>query len=145
MRFSSRLIHWRDAQTASSSMAHASKAKIDQGSTAPKANGASNSTTQEEASSAVLVSLSGEPFATGAGSGWVAKTELTGCPWSHWNCPILRGDFREQVREQVRNRRAKACRELGIQPGSARSPAEAGWWSPGWSLWSGLPSRSRHP
>src|SRR6266566_2831390 len=108
---SSRLIHWRDAQAANSSMVEASKAKMDQGSTAPKASGPSNRMAPAPASRALLVSRGCEPLATGAGSGCVARAELTGCPW------IVLRNYRENrrgnSREKVRNRRAKACRELG--------------------------------
>src|ERR1700682_2115957 len=78
---SSRLIHWRDAQTANSSMAEASKAKMDQGSTAPKASGPSNRMAPAPDSRALLVSRGCELLATGADSGCVARAELTRGPW----------------------------------------------------------------
>src|SRR5580704_3503017 len=109
-------VHWRNAQTANSSTAHVSKAKIDHGSTAPKTNGPSNSTTQALLSSAVLVSLGCETLATGAGSGCVARAELTDCPWNQGN---RRANHR---RAKVQNRRAIACPELGNLPGNARWP-----------------------
>src|ERR1700738_126284 len=107
-------------------MAEASNAKMDQGSTAPKASGPSNRTAPAAVSSALLVIRGCELLATDAGSGCVARTELTSGPWM-----VLenyrgsrrgdhRGHSRGNSREKFRNRRAKACRELGSRRGSAR-------------------------
>src|SRR4029077_17782924 len=102
-------------------MAQISTAKMDQGSTAPKASGPSNRMAVAPASSALLVSRGCELLATGAGSGCVARAELTRGPWIVLR--NYRGNRRENrrgdFRERVRNRRAKVSRELGNRRGSA--------------------------
>ena len=134
-RLSSRLIHWRNAQTASSNMAHASKAKMDQGSTAPKASGPSKSTAQASQQQRVLVSARLRTFATG-GRGF--RSGLPGLS-SRFVLGILGfcivgriiGRISGKFREKARNRRAKACREWASPQGNARWPAPGAWWSLG--------------
>src|SRR5271163_4118971 len=110
-------------------MEQASSTKMDHGWTAPKASGPNSKTALAPISRAVLVSRGGETLPTAAGSGWVAKAELTGHPSMGW--PKI---HRQEIGwnrpqnyhwEKVRNRRAKACPESGNPPGTVRSQAPA--------------------
>src|SRR5208337_3087698 len=113
---SSPLRHWRTAQTATSNMAQASRAKMDHGPTAPKVRGPSRRTEHAPASSVLLVSRGCETLATGAGSGCVAaKAELTvyPCPsnWishRHYSQSLLL-NHRKQLQGKVRSRPATIC------------------------------------